>query len=33
VDGDSWSYRLSDESGTEMLRARLETDPASWVGG
>ncbi len=32
-DGDSWCYRLSDEQGREMLRARLETDPASWVGG
>ena len=32
-DHESWCYRLSDESGKEMLRARLETDPASWVGG
>jgi acyl-CoA thioesterase FadM len=29
----SWCFRLADGSGTEMLRARLETDAASWVGG
>jgi acyl-ACP thioesterase len=32
-DGERLSYRLEDESGVEMLRAHLETDPASWVGG
>jgi hypothetical protein len=32
-DGVSWCYRLDDESGGEMLRARLEIDSASWVGG
>ena len=31
--GGAWCYRLEDESGRELLRARLETDPASWVGG
>lgn len=29
----AWNYRLEDEAGTELLRARLETDPATWVGG
>jgi len=28
-----WLYRLEDDSGKEMLRARLETDAASWAGG
>ena len=28
-----WSYRLADENGHELFRARLETDPAMWVGG
>jgi acyl-ACP thioesterase len=32
-DGFAWWYRLEDDSGREMLRARLETDPATWVGG
>jgi acyl-ACP thioesterase len=29
----AWLYRLDDASGREMLRARLETDPSTWVGG
>jgi acyl-ACP thioesterase len=29
----SWSYRLTDDGGRELFRARLEADPASWVGG
>lgn len=29
----AWLYRLVDGGAKEMLRARLETDPASWVGG
>lgn len=29
----AWCYRLEDSSGREMLRARLETDTANWVGG
>ena len=32
-DGKAWCYRLEAEDGREMLRARLETDPATWVGG
>lgn len=32
-DGHAWCYRLEAEDGREMLRARLETDPATWVGG
>jgi len=32
-DGGRLSYRLEDESGQEMLRAHLETDASSWVGG
>ncbi len=28
-----WSYRLEDEAGQELLRARLEIDQAAWVGG
>ena len=32
-DGESWCYRLDDDTGGEMLRARLEVDSASWVGG
>ncbi len=31
--GEACAYRLESASGTEMLRASLETDPASWVGG
>lgn len=29
----AWIYRLEDGEAREMLRARLETDPATWVGG
>ena len=29
----AWCYRLEDDTGDELLRARLEADPASWVGG
>lgn len=29
----SWCYRLEADNGREMLRARLESDPATWVGG
>jgi acyl-CoA thioesterase FadM len=29
----AWFYRLDDGGAREMLRARLETDPANWVGG
>jgi medium-chain acyl-[acyl-carrier-protein] hydrolase len=29
----AWCYRLDDAGGRELFRARLETDPASWVGG
>jgi hypothetical protein len=32
-EGERFSYRLEDEEGEEMLRAHLETDPASWIGG
>ena len=32
-DGETWCYRLDDERGEEMLRARLEVDAATWVGG
>lgn len=28
-----WSYRLEDDDAGELFRARLETDPAAWVGG
>jgi hypothetical protein len=28
-----WWYLLADNGGRELLRARLETDPAAWVGG
>ncbi len=28
-----WAHRLTTEDGRELLRARLETDPAAWVGG
>jgi len=28
----AWCYRLEDDGGQEMLRARLETDPATWMG-
>lgn len=29
----AWCWRLSDANGVELVRARLETDPATWVGG
>lgn len=29
----AWSCTLTDETGREMLRAAVETDPATWVGG
>jgi acyl-ACP thioesterase len=29
----AWCYRLEDDTGRELLRARLEIDPATWVGG
>lgn len=29
----AWCWRLSDVSGRELVRARLETEPATWVGG
>jgi acyl-CoA thioesterase FadM len=32
-DGVAWCYRLEDASRRELFRARLESDPASWVGG
>jgi acyl-ACP thioesterase len=32
-DAPAWCYRLGDDSSRELLRARLETDPATWVGG
>ena len=32
-DGPAWCYRLEADAGQEMLRARLESDPATWVGG
>lgn len=32
-EGAAWAYRLEDAEGRELLRARLETDPATWVGG
>ena len=32
-DGRSWCYRLETADGSELVRARLETDPALWVGG
>ncbi len=32
-DKGAWCYRLEAQGGREMLRARLETDPAMWVGG
>ena len=32
-DGPTWCYRVNNDSGLEILRARLETDPAMWVGG
>jgi hypothetical protein len=37
--GEGWSdelgyaFRLRADDGAELLRARLETDPATWVGG
>jgi acyl-ACP thioesterase len=32
-DGLAWCYRLETADGRELVRARLETDPALWVGG
>jgi acyl-ACP thioesterase len=29
----AWCYRLESADGRELVRARLETDPATWVGG
>ena len=29
----AWCWRLTDADGRELVRARLETDPATWVGG
>jgi acyl-ACP thioesterase len=29
----TWCYVLTDERGRELLRAALEVDPATWVGG
>lgn len=29
----AWCYRLEDGDGRELVRARFETDPATWVGG
>lgn len=29
----AWNYLLEDDGGRELFRARLETDPAAWVGG
>ena len=29
----AWCCRLTDEDGREVLRAALEVDPATWVGG
>jgi acyl-ACP thioesterase len=29
----AWSYLLRDADGREVLRASVETDPATWVGG
>lgn len=31
--GSGYDFRLRGPAGQELLRARLETDPASWVGG
>ena len=31
--GIGWCYSLTDGAGHELLRAALEVDPASWVGG
>jgi hypothetical protein len=30
---EGWSYLLEDSDGRPLLRATLETDPATWVGG
>lgn len=30
---DAWCLRLGSADGNEVLRARVETDPADWVGG
>lgn len=32
-DGAAWAYRLEQDDGRELFRARLESDPATWVGG
>jgi acyl-CoA thioesterase FadM len=32
-DDAAWCYRLADEVDHEMLRATVEVDPATWVGG
>lgn len=32
-DDAAWCCRLTDDEGREMLRATVEVDPASWVGG
>jgi acyl-CoA thioesterase FadM len=32
-DAVAWWYRLADDTGRELCAARLETDPATWVGG
>jgi acyl-ACP thioesterase len=32
-EGRGWSVRLAGEGGRELVRARLEADPADWVGG
>jgi len=29
----AWCYRLESDVGRELVRARLETDAATWVGG
>jgi medium-chain acyl-[acyl-carrier-protein] hydrolase len=29
----AWCYRLCDAAGRDLVRARVETDPATWVGG
>jgi acyl-CoA thioesterase FadM len=31
--GVAWDYLLEDATGREVLRAAVETDPATWVGG
>ncbi len=32
-DGPAWLYRLAGVDGRELVRARFETDPQTWVGG